>query len=1032
MPVILGIDVGIASIGFALVDDQAPGIIACGVHLFDSAENPKDGSSLAAPRRIARLQRRRLRRRRQRRNAIHRLLTDHGFNCIDQLKSTLGGRVFEKTPWQLRAEGLHRLLDQDELARVLLHINKRRGFQSTRKIQTGEDDEGKVMLEGAKALRQAMADAHVETIGAYLATLDKKRNEQGSYGRTVLRDLLRNEAQLLFQCQREFGHPLATEELEASYMGLAFYQRPLQSTLELVGYCRFEDGEKRAPKFSLSAELFIVLSRLANLRIITRRGNQRTLTEEERKFLLSEGYQRKGGITYGQARKLLGLSAEESFNISYRKIKPEDDTWEAIRDRAEKDYLVQFKGWQMVKKALEDTSEPDWTKISEDRPSFDKVMEALTYYEDEQDIRPLLKDLGLGDPSIAALLKLNPKGTINLSLKALANILPHMEDGQDYTSACQSAGYHHSQRANRGLQKLTPFESTRNPVVDRALAQSRKVINAIINRHGMPDYFHVEMARELGKPLKERRSQERENKTFQAHKQELAEHAKELFGHEVKGQEFMKYRLWKEQGGRCVYSGVTITPAMLKDSMATQIDHALPFSRSWDNSYSNKVLSLSDENQRKANKTPYEYLEPIGRWDEFCERIKSLPRAKVRRLLTRNFEDEVQNQWKERNLTDTRYIARHLKNHLAEQLKPNHGVVNLARTRNGAITSMLRGMWGLGLKDRSENARHHALDAIILACTTESMVKKVATWNRHSPDQELAQMPKPWAGFRHNALDAVDKVFVSRQPVRKVTGQAHQETIKSLRKDQNGNDAVVARMRLSGLEYKKLKTLVGIDELTEDGQAVGRNKRLYDTLKARLDAYGGDPKKAFAQPIHMPTNSGQQGPVIRRVKVWTTDKSCIPIPGRNGVADNGRMVRTDVFSREGKYYICPVYVHQVATKNIPNHVCKSGKPEDQWPTIDDSYRFLFSLYKNDYVVAIKPNMEVVQGYYSTMDRGSVRIELLPHDAPSGQKPFKVSVLSLKSLRKFTISPLGEISEIKQEKRLGLENGATAKPNEVEP
>ena len=72
---VLGLDIGIASVGWAVLalddNDEPYKIEALNSRIFEKAENPKDGSSLAAPRREARSMRRRLRRRRHRSERVY-------------------------------------------------------------------------------------------------------------------------------------------------------------------------------------------------------------------------------------------------------------------------------------------------------------------------------------------------------------------------------------------------------------------------------------------------------------------------------------------------------------------------------------------------------------------------------------------------------------------------------------------------------------------------------------------------------------------------------------------------------------------------------------------------------------------------------------------------------------------------------------------------------------------------------------------------------------------------------------------------
>jgi len=289
----LGIDIGIASIGFAGVDIEHETIKCCGVHIFEAAENPKNGASLASTRRIKRGLRRVIHRRVLRKNQIRQLFKNHGFDNTDVIDHPLTQKLMDYDPnrfatepkrqiknspvsvWNFRQDALVRKLTDDELMRALFHIAKRRGFQSNRKGGEANDVEGKKALSGAKELQEAMLRDGHQTIGAYLASKDKKRNGDGNYENFVERHLLRQEIKKIFECQRHFGHPKATHDLESQFETIAFTQRPLQSSAHLIGFCSLEPKERRAPKFSYAAELFVLWSKLNNLRIKNRTGEER-------------------------------------------------------------------------------------------------------------------------------------------------------------------------------------------------------------------------------------------------------------------------------------------------------------------------------------------------------------------------------------------------------------------------------------------------------------------------------------------------------------------------------------------------------------------------------------------------------------------------------------------------------------------------------------------------------------------------------------------------------------------------------------
>jgi CRISPR-associated endonuclease Csn1 len=1049
----LGIDIGIASTGFAGVEidneNKPQNIKFCGAHIFEAAENPKDGASLATPRREKRGMRRVIKGRAQRKKAIRRLLEQYGLDNIETIDVSVPG----KSVWDLRKEALERRLDDAQLARVLFHIAKRRGFQSNRKGAEPNDTEGKKALNGAKELQEAMIAANAPTVGAYLATLPKKRNGDGAYDRFVTRDLLRHEVRKIFEAQKKFGNEKTTPELLLAYAGdgdpkkrntlegdgIAFYQNPLQSSENLVGTC-FLTGEKRAPKFSYTAELFILWSKLNNARLKKINGAEETLTPDQKNKLLNLVHKNKTGVTYKQARKELELSDDERFNISYRKIKDEDGSWEKIRDTAEKADFLKLTGYHALKHALDTGSEADWTRwVGSDREKLDEITWILSFDKDIKRIESRLTELGLDADQIDRLTDITSfSKSVDLSLKAIRDILPYMQDGLTYDKACEQAGYDHSRKEGKGLDKIPPFDDIRNPVVNRALAQARKVINACIREHGMPETIIVELARDAGKSFKDRKDIEREQKKNQAYREEAKKHIAEILGiipDNVSGEDILKYRLWKEQDGFCAYSGIYISPEMLRDPVATQIDHIIPYSRSWNDSYMNKILCLTSENQNKGNDTPVEYFHRTGKSKDALEAFsRILPPKKAENLLTENFDEEKAKNWKSRALNDTRYMARALKNHLEQSLALGEG--NRVQTRNGALTANLRGAWGLS-KTR-ENDRHHAVDAIILACSTQSMVKRHADWNKYEARRKNPAQrpfpPVPWETFRSDAMDKVfgskneqgirtGGIFISRMPVRKVTGTAHQETIRSIKELSDGSQQIIQRTKLSSLTPAMLDNLVDRE----------RNIKLYNILKGRLDAHGGKADKAFAEPIYMPTNDpAKQGPRINSIRWVTNEKSGIEING--GLASNGDMVRVDVFQKDGKFQLVPIYVHHFSGEKLPNKAIVAFKDEKDWLEVDDE-DFLFSLYKND-LVYIKSKKEEICGYYNGTHRGTGAINIRTHDSDPnfGKSGVKegIGVKTLLVFEKYSVDYFGNKHRIKKEVRLGVAHGDDSESGETEP
>lgn len=274
----------------------------------------------------------------------------------------------------------------------------------------------------------------------------------------------------------------------------------------------------------------------------------------------------------------------------------------------------------------------------------------------------------------ALLENLNFDQFIQLSLKSLYKIVPLMEQGLRYDEACQQIYGDHFGKKSGEINRLLPpipADEIRNPVVLRSLTQARKVINAVIRLYGSPARIHIETARELGKSYKDRKEIEKRQEQNRIEREKSVEDFKENFPHfvgEPKAKDILAMRLYKQQNGQCLYSGKPLNLHRLLEKGYVEIDHALPFSRTWDDSQNNKVLVLAGENQNKGNQTPFEWLgKDEHQWALFVARVNGcrFPYAKKQRILTQKLDEQG---FIERNLNDTRYIARFLVNFVRENL----------------------------------------------------------------------------------------------------------------------------------------------------------------------------------------------------------------------------------------------------------------------------------------------------------------------------------------------------------------------------
>jgi CRISPR-associated endonuclease Csn1 len=329
----LGLDIGVASVGAAILAQDK--ILGLHVRTFEKAETDKEGDSLNKIRREARLTRRRVRRRAHRMLRLLRLMKHEGLISLAKVETFQQGEKNPISPWELRAIGLERKLTREEWAAALYHIVKHRGFESNRKGEEKKDKKVGEMLSGVNANRQLLDDKQYQTVGEMVLKDERfekaKRNKAGNYQHTLARPELESELKILFQKQRQYQNPHTDIAFEEKVHALLMARKPALSGADLrkmVGNCTFETDEKRAPKASYSAERFVWLTKLNNLKI-SEQGTERALTEQERLQLIEVPFQ-SSKITYKQIRDKLDISDSAYFNgLSYDKKKNGEDKTKA-------------------------------------------------------------------------------------------------------------------------------------------------------------------------------------------------------------------------------------------------------------------------------------------------------------------------------------------------------------------------------------------------------------------------------------------------------------------------------------------------------------------------------------------------------------------------------------------------------------------------------------------------------------------------------------------------------------------------------
>ena len=296
------------------------------------------------------------------------------------------------------------------------------------------------------------------------------------------------------------------------------------------------------------------------------------------------------------------------------------------------------------------------------------------------------------------------------------------------------------------LLKLKPFDNNseyaQNPVVFRAINETRKVVNAIVQKYGAPNAMNIEIASELNKSFDTRQKiSTQQNKNEKERKNAIKQISliTGLDEREIRPQYIERYLLGELQGWRCMYSNEEITnkkEAILNKGKQYEIDHIVPFSRILDDTLNNKALVLARENQKKGARTPLMYLS-AEKEKEFKQRVNKLFKGnKITEKKYRYFmleslvgedAEKILGDWKTRNLNDTRYIAKFLVKYFNDNLyfarEKGYDKIPVVYAVKGAITSSLRRQWlnkeTWGRYDKGELKKityfDHAVDAIVIA-----------------------------------------------------------------------------------------------------------------------------------------------------------------------------------------------------------------------------------------------------------------------------------------------------------------------------
>jgi CRISPR-associated endonuclease Csn1 len=279
--------------------------------------------------------------------------------------------------------------------------------------------------------------------------------------------------------------------------------------------------------------------------------------------------------------------------------------------------------------------------------------------------------------------------------------------------------------------------------------------------------------------------------------------------------DLIRYKLWLEQKYRSPYTGEMI-PLNKLFTTAYEIEHIIPQSRYFDDSFSNKVICESEVNKDKTNQTGFEYIQAKkgskielsgGKWitlfteeqyEMFVKEYYAKSQGKMKKLLMLDIPEKMI----ERQMNDTRYISKEVKNLLSKIVRKEKNDVGTTSVNvlssNGQITSTLKNDWGLndvwneiisprferlnamtgnegkfgkinentqkflptvplelqkGFSKKRIDHRHHAMDALVIACASRNHINYLNNQNALEKDKSKEQKQKKREDLRYLLCD---------------------------------------------------------------------------------------------------------------------------------------------------------------------------------------------------------------------------------------------------------------------------------------
>ncbi len=844
--------------------------------------------------------------------------------------------------YKWRNEGLQKQLTKEEVAYVLTEINNDINKSSGYLGDISDRSKGLFFNK--------------QTVGQFMYCQIQENRHTRLKGQVFYRKDYENEFDAIWKEQSKH-HSSLSNELKTELKDICiFYQRKLKSQKSLISTCELESkeievsidgkpkmrliGPKVTPKSSPLFQEFRIWQRLNDLEVLHKKDRLKWRLDEECKNILFAELNVKKSLKKDEILKLIYQNHKE-LDLNFKDIdgnRTNANLFEIYCKIIDLSGHGEFEFSKMSANEILDLVENVFKTlgINTDILRFNTDLEGKAFekqaafqlwhllysYEGDNSntgndslINKLKEKFGFEKEyaSLLANITFEPDYG-SLSSKAITKILPHLKDGLDYSQAANLAGYNHSKSLNKEelatrelKDKLTLLDknSLRNPVVEKILNQTIHVVNAIIDEYGKPNEIRLELARELKKSAKEREETTKGINRSTAEHEKFKQILKNEFGLSYMSKnDLIRYKLYKElepNGYKTLYSNTYISADKLF-SKEFDIEHIIPQSRMFDDSFSNKTLELRSINIEKGDKTAYDFiLEKYGEGSlrDYEQRVEDLfknvegKKGKLNKLLKKS--KEIEDGFIERDLRNSQYIAKKAREMLYE-------VCRTVNTTTGSITNRLREDWQLvnvlqelnwekyeklgltyfetnreGKKlpriedwTKRNDHRHHAMDALTVAFTRPSHVQYLNHLNARKDEnsKEFSKVigiekkelykdernklrfnpPMELNKFRAEAKKHLENTLISFKAKNKVVTPNKNKT----KGNENAQTTLTPRGQLH------LETVYGsIKQYETSILKVGSNfneemilkvaKKIHrEALLARLNEFDNDPKKAFS------------------------------------------------------------------------------------------------------------------------------------------------------------------------------------------